>query len=160
MATGDTLAVWGAAAAIPPAANFATLDVRNGHLVLDFDDTTAESVHFTGVLPSHYGGNGVVAVLTWTVTSDGNSEHQVGWGARAERHPVGFDLDGDNFTSVVQAYAWLSTEPGAVQRTYMPLDETSAFVAGESFRLRIQRMAADDSAVGDAELLAVELREN
>jgi len=160
MASGDTLAAWGAAAAIPPSADYGTLDVRNGHLVLDFDDTTVESVCFVGVVPSNYGGGGLSAVVTWMVTSDTNTGHQVGWGASAERHPVGFDVDSDNFTTVTQVYTWLTSEPGEVQRTLVPLASTSTFVAGESFRLRVQRMAGDDTATGDAELLAVELRES
>jgi hypothetical protein len=160
MASGDTLAVWGAAAAISPATNFATFDVRNGHVVLDFDDSTAESVWFVGVLPSNYSGTGIDVVLTWTVTSDDNPAHQVEWGVSAERHPVGFDVDSDNFTSANQTSAWVSTEPGEIKRTLIPLTDTSAFAARESFRLRVQRMAAEDTAEGDAELLAVELRES
>jgi hypothetical protein len=159
MASGDTLAVWGAAAAIPPSADYATLDVRNGHVVLDFDDSTDESVCFVGVLPSHYGGNGIKAVLTWTLTSDEDTGHHVGWSASAERHPVGFDLDSDDFTVVTQGFVWLTAAAGEITRTPLSLADTSTFLAGESFRLRIQRLAASDSAEGDAELLAVELRE-
>ena len=136
------------------------MDVRNGHIVLDFDDTTEESVYFVGVLPSNYSGNGITAVLTWAATSDDDSMHQAGWGVSAERHPVGFDLDTDDFTPTGQAYIWLPTEPGEIKRTAMSLSDTSSFVAGESFRLRVQRMATDDSAEGDVELLVVELRES
>lgn len=160
MASGDTLAVWGAAAAIPPAANYATLDVRNGHVVLDFDDSTEESVSFPGALPSCYSGGALTAVLTWTATSDSDTDHQVGWGVSIERHPVGFDIDADSFTTDAQTFLSVAADPGELKRTAIPLNGTSGFVAGESFRLRVQRMAVDDTAAGDMELLAVELRES
>ena len=160
MASSDTLAVWGPAAAIPPATDYATLDVRNGHVILDFDDSTAESVSFLGLLPSYYGGGGMTAILTWTVTSDSDTGHQVGWNVDVEQHPVGFDLDSDNFTTAAQAFQNVASAPGELKRATMPLSGTSAFAAGESFRLRVSRLAADDSAAGDAELLVVELRES
>ncbi len=159
MASGDTLAVWGGAAAIPPASNYATFDVRNGHVVLDFDESTNESILFVGALPSHYSETGIAVVLTWTMTSDDNTSHQVGWNLAAERHPVGFDLDLDDFTASAQAFPNVASSSGAVKRTEVPLGGTSAFVAGESFRLRVTRLATEDTAEGDAELLAVELRE-
>ena len=160
MASGDTLVVWGAAAAIPPTANFATLDVRNGHVVLDFDDTTDESVTFTGVLPSHYGGGGIAAVLTWTATSDSDTGNQVGWSVDAERQPVGFDLDSDDFATAAEAFQNVASASGELKRVTIPLSGTSAFATGEPFRLRVKRLATSDTAVGDVELLTVELRES
>ena len=44
MASGDTLLVFTPLHNEPPASNFATLDLRNLHPVLDFDPTTNESV--------------------------------------------------------------------------------------------------------------------
>jgi len=40
MASGETLIAWNAWDGYPPSANFATQDFRNGHPVMDFDDTT------------------------------------------------------------------------------------------------------------------------
>ena len=59
MASGDTLLIFGALAAEFPAANYAPMDKRNAHMVLDFDAATNESIVFSGVMPQHYAGGGV-----------------------------------------------------------------------------------------------------
>ena len=69
MASGDSLLVWIANSGDPPATNFASLDTRNGILVLDFDDTTAETMQFGGVLPRHYAGGGITAVHCWAAAT-------------------------------------------------------------------------------------------
>lgn len=43
MASGDTLLIFTPQCNEPPAVDFATLDLRNSHLVLDFDATAIES---------------------------------------------------------------------------------------------------------------------
>jgi len=45
MAAGETLSAWGPMAGTPPSTAFATLDVRNEHVVLDFDKDANESVY-------------------------------------------------------------------------------------------------------------------
>jgi hypothetical protein len=47
----------------PPASNYATLDTRNGHPVLDFDATTGEAAIFTFILPRSYNGGGLTVEL-------------------------------------------------------------------------------------------------
>ena len=49
MASGDTLVVWRPGDNEPPASNYAQIVIRNGHLVLAFDTTTAESAVFSAI---------------------------------------------------------------------------------------------------------------
>lgn len=63
MAAGNTLAAFDPREATFPSSNFATLDLRNAHPVLDFDGSTDEEVYFEGVMPAHYGGGSVVIDL-------------------------------------------------------------------------------------------------
>lgn len=164
MASGDTLVAFTAHANLPPATNFATVDMRNAHLVLDFDDTTAESAQFGGVLPRNYAGGGITATLIWLATTaiTGN----VKWNAQIERHQDDTDdLDADSYATAQTATGTTATASGAPQ--YTPITFTNgaqmdSLAIGESFRFKITRDAADggDTLTGDAELLRVELRES
>ena len=79
MASGDSLLVFDPLSNRPPTADYATVDLRNGFVVLDFDDTTDEAAVFHAVVPSHYGGGNLVAVLNWTSTTatTGNTKLRV-----------------------------------------------------------------------------------
>ena len=61
-----TLAVFTAQNGIPPATNYATRDVRGLFPVLDFDNTTSESIYFVGVMPQQYQNNGMTAYVSGT----------------------------------------------------------------------------------------------
>lgn len=63
MASGDTLAVVTPLHNEPPSAAFATLDLRNGHPVLDFDAAADASAVFSAILPRHYAGGGITVHL-------------------------------------------------------------------------------------------------
>ena len=63
MASGDTLLTFFPNDNEPPSSNYATLDTRNQHPVLDFDASVDESAVFTGILPRNYGGGGVTVYL-------------------------------------------------------------------------------------------------
>ena len=69
MASGDTLLAFVPAGNEPPSTSFATLDVRNGHAVLDFDAGVDEEAIFGGVLPRHYSGQGITARIAWMASS-------------------------------------------------------------------------------------------
>ena len=70
MASGDTLLIFTPLHNEPPASNMATLDVRNGHPVLDFDATTNESAVFSGVMPQNYAGTtGATVYIHYAMSS-------------------------------------------------------------------------------------------
>jgi hypothetical protein len=146
----------------PPASGYATLDLRNGHPVLDFDAGTAEAAVFTGVLPLSYGGAGVTVEIGYSMTSA--TSGSCGWTVEFER--IGDsqqDTDADGFAAAQTVAA--VTVPG----TSGHVDVASVNVgdgasmdsiaAGELFRVRIKRDVANDDAAGDAELHFVRIRE-
>lgn len=161
MASGDTLIVFGAFSQEPPTSNFATLDTRNSHPVLDFDDTTNESSVFTGVMPQNYGGGGVTVYLHW---SHAATSGDVDWDVAFER--IGdqqLDVDSDSFAAVNSADN--NTVPSTagnvdvVSVAFTDGADMDSVAAGELFRIKVTRDAASDTATGDAELHAVEIRE-
>lgn len=167
MPTTKTLAVFDAIAGRPPATNYAQLDLRNHTVVLDFDDAVVESASFFGVLPQAYAGSDLQVVVCWSAASTISGD--VIWQAEFERQAVGdavhgtHDLDTDNFGAAVSANGTAPINSGELARTTISLPAASADdpTPGESFRLRISRLAtsSSDTAAGDAELLAIELRE-
>lgn len=163
MASGNTLCVFTPAANVPPSSNYATLDTRNGHLVLDFDPATDEDSVFPGVLPRHYGGGGLTVTLYWSATSatSGNCK----WNVQVERlEDEGTDTDADSFASAQTATAAAPSTSGALQYTTVTFTsgtQMDSLAAGEAFRLKVTRDANDagDTMTGDAELHRVEVRE-
>lgn len=162
MASGNTLVVFGPNDNEPPTASYATLDTRNVHPVLDFDAAADESAVFTGVLPRHYAGGGITIKLIWAASSATTGD--VVWNTAIERLDTGTDMDADSFATANAATATTSGTSGA--NTYTDVAHTSgaqmdSLAAGEAFRLKVTRNADDaaDTMTGDAELVAVEIRE-
>lgn len=163
MASGDTLLIFKAQDNQPPSSNPATLDTRNGHLVLDFDATTNEFAIFSGVLPQSYAGTtGVTVYIHYAMSSATTGD--IDWDAEFER--IGdqqSSLDSDSFAAANSVDN--TTVPGSndlvdiVSIAFTDGADMDSVAAGEGFRLRITRDAASDTATGDAELLAVEIRE-
>ena len=162
MASGDTLLVFTPLHNEPPASNFATLDLRNLHPVLDFDPGTNESAVFSGVMPRHYGGGGITVYLHYAMTSAASGN--VDWDVAFER--IGDqqqDIDSDGFAAVNSVDN--TTVPGTsgfvdvVAVTFTDGADMDSVAVGEAFRLKITRDAASDTAAGDAELVAVEIKE-
>ena len=162
MASGNTLLIFRPGDNEPPASNFATLDLRNGHPTLDFDTTTQEAAIFTGVLPRTYAGGGITVYVHWSATSA--TTGTIGWDVTFERIGTAQDIDSDGFaTAQTVTAATVSATSGVVTITSVAVADGSAgtdsLAVGEAFRLRIRRDVANDTAAGDAELLAVELKE-
>ena len=98
MASGDTHCLFFPEDNQPPIADYATLDVRNGHPVLDFDTTTEEEAIFTGIMPQHYDGGGVTVYAHWAASTA--TSGTIGWLIAFER--VGDsqqDIDSDGFAA-------------------------------------------------------------
>ncbi len=162
MATGDTLIIFTPLQNEPPASDFATLDLRNLHPVLDFDATTNESAVFRAVMPRSYAGGGITVYIHYALTSA--TSLTVDWDVAWER--IGdqqLDIDGDSFAAVNSVDN--TTVPGTaglvdiVTVTFTDGADMDSVAVGELFRLKITRDAANDDATGDAELLAIEIKE-
>lgn len=162
MASGNTLIIWRAQDNEPPSSNFATFNLRNNHPVLDFDDTTQETAIFTAILPRNYGGGGITAYLHWVAAATSGTG---GWDVTFERIGNGSqDIDSDGFATAQTVTA--ATVPGTsgnVAITSVAIADgaagTDSTAVGETFRVRIRRDVANDTAVGDLQLLAIELKE-
>jgi hypothetical protein len=162
MASGNTLLQFTALHNEPPAANFATLDARNGHACLDFDPTTQEAAIFTGILPRNYAGGGITVYLHWAATSATSGTG--GWDVAFERIGDGQqDVDADSFaTAQTVTAATVPATSGLVDITNVAVSNGAnmdSIAVGEMFRLRVRRDVANDTAAGDLELYAVELKE-
>ncbi|MEM8864180.1 MAG: hypothetical protein AAGF31_01385 [Planctomycetota bacterium] len=129
--------------------------------MLDYDDSLIEATSFTLFLSSNYSGGGFAVQLLWT--SQTATTGDVRWEAAIERQPTGFDLDSSNFGDDVTAISAAPSTAGEIVATELSISAAISGLplAGERLRLRIRRNAADagDTMVGDAELLAVEVRE-
>lgn len=163
MASGNTLNVFGALDNVPTATNYATIDTRNNHLVLDFDDSTNEDAVFQSVLPRHYAGGGLTITLMWAATSA--TTGNVVWNAAIERlADETDDIDADSFAAAQAATAAAPATSGMLQYTTIAFTsgaQMDSLTAGEAFRLKVTRDAnnASDTMTGDAELWAVEIKE-
>jgi len=162
MASGDTLLEFLPFNNEPPAANYATLDTRNYHPCLDFDATTNEYAVFSAVMPRNYAGGGLTVYLHYAMSSA--EADTIDWDAAFER--IGdevLDIDGDSFAAVQSVDD--TTVPGTsglvdiVNIGFANGAEMDSIAVGEMFRIKINRDAASDDAAGDAELLAVEIKE-
>ena len=163
MASGDTLIIFTSLQNEPPASNFATLDLRNLHPVLDFDATTNESAVFRAVMPRSYAGTtGLTVYIHYALTSA--TSGTIDWDVAFER--IGdqqLDIDGDSFAAVNSVDN--TTVPGTaglvdiVTVTFTDGADMDSVAVGELFRLKITRDATNDDATGDGELLAIEIKE-
>jgi len=135
----------------PPAANYATLDTRNAHPVLDFDGAADEEAVFSGILPSSYAGGGLTVSTWWAFTSATSGSLRVQ--AAIERVDVSsLDIDADSFTSFQSAGG---TAPGTsgqvikVDVVFTDGAQMDSLAAGEVFRLKIRRDADGTSGTDD-----------
>ena len=165
MASGATLLVFTAADNRPPAAAYATPDLRNSHLVLDFDGSTDEEAVFESVLPRNYAGGGLTVSTYWAFSSATSGSVRVQ--AAIERIDASsLDIDADSFP----AFQWAGgTAPGTTGQVIVVAvaftngAQMDSVAVGEAFRLKIRRDAdgtsGTDDIATDAELLRVEIKE-
>ena len=165
MASGNSLIQFGPLSNEPPAAAFATLDLRNVHPVLDFDGSTDEEAVFTGVLPRHYAGGGLTVRTFWAFTTATTGSLRVQ--AAIERIDASsLDIDADSFAAFQSAGGSAPGTSGqviAVDVAFTDGAQMDSLAAGELFRLKIRRDAdgtsGTDDITTDAELLGIAIRE-
>lgn len=160
MATGETLTIFTANDNTPPTTAFASLDMRNNIMLLDFDDTINESAVFMSVLPQNYEMNGINVILYWTATSAIAGD--VLWSVSFDN--MSGDIDSDSFATALNLADTCNGTSGTIEKTTISFTdgaEIDNLIIGNLFRVKVTRLASDgsDTMVGDAELLAVELRE-
>lgn len=145
----------------PTIADYATLDSRNAHPLLDFDDTVDEFAMWTLRLPEDYGGGGLTVSTFWAFTSA--IAGTLGIEAAIEFIALsGLDIDADSFAA---AQAATGVAPGTngqviqVDILFTDGGQMDSLTAGGLFRLRVNRDVSVDTVAGDAELMHVTVKE-
>lgn len=129
-----------------------------------FDTTTSETAYFEGVMPQNYAGGNLTVYLTWNAATA--TSGNIGWLVTWEAVLAGtLDVDGDSFaTAQTVTAATVSGTSGVESITNVVCTAgstgTDSIAAGGSFRLRVARDTATDTATGDANLTRVEIRES
>jgi len=155
--TGAQLFSFDVNEAIYPASNPAQAGSRNGHPLLDFDDTTDETIIFNGKMSRDYAGGNFTLDIDWVAASAIIGD--VKWDVSFERvAPGGQDIDSDGFAAIQTATETTSGTSGVVTRTSITFTQAQAdsIAAGDTFRLKITRDASvAGDVVGDAQIRAV-----
>lgn len=143
----------------PPAANYATVDTRNSILVLDFDAATDEAAIFVGIVPPGMVlTSGITVRIVWMATSATSGTCR--WGIQIER--MNTDADSDSYDTTQTGGTATNGTSGIPSTTSIVLTTIDSIASGDPFRLKVYRDAdqtsGSDDMVGDAELIAVEIR--
>ena len=160
MASGDTLFIFTAQSNVRITSG-AEPDVRNQHLVLDFDDSTDEHAVFEFVMPRNYAATtGVTVSIFWAATSATSGD--VVWNSAFER--MNTDTDSDSYATANAVTDTTNGTAGIIETaTIAHTDgaQIDSIAVAEAGRLKISRDAnnASDTMTGDAELFRVEIKE-
>ncbi len=159
----DTLCVLLPRDSYPTASAYATLDTRNNTVVLDFDAAADEAAIWTSVLPVHYGGGGLTVEIHFAMTTEEDADEEVIWAVAIEALS-GQDLDSDSFAAAQTDTETVPTTCGVVDVASIAFTsgaQMDSLAAGGAFRIKVYRDADDagDDAEGDAELIAVHIKE-
>lgn len=170
MASGDTLTAFNATTGIPTAASGATIGRRTGgstpaeqFYVLEFDAASDEHADFRDVMPQHYGGGGLTCRIYWgaATATTGN----VVWNmAFRSIEDDAEDIDTSHTytaNTVTDAAPTAAGEYTAAVITFTDGADMDNVGAGDLYILRLTRDAdnASDTMAGDAQVVAVEIRE-
>jgi len=162
MASGDTLLIFHPYNNEPTLANYATLDIRNQHPVLDFDPTTNEYAVFSAIMPQNYSGaTGITVYIHYSMQTA--IALTIDWDVAFERVGEVLDTDGDSFAAANSVDdTTVPDTSGLVDIVSIPFTnggDMDSIAVGEKFRMKINRDAVSDDATGDAELHMIEIRE-
>lgn len=130
--------------------------------VLAFDATTQESCQWSGVAPQGLSGT-LTAVITYKMASATTGGVAFDVSLEAVSDGDALDLDAAESFDAVNggSVAAVPGTAGYIDQISITLTNADAIAAGDYFRLRLARDVADaaDTASGDCEVLAVELRD-
>ena len=143
-----------------PATNPAAATSRNEHPLLAFDDTTSENVVFHSLMSNDYSNGALTIDIDWVASSA--TAGSVTWGAEIERIAAdGHDIDANSFAAQQTIASTTNVTAGIATRASIAFTQAQAdaITAGDSYRLRIENVAANGNLVGDAQLLRVGVRQ-
>jgi hypothetical protein len=156
-----TLCRWGALDCIQPAANYATFNTRNVRPVMEFDDTTDESVILWGVIPQGADLSSGIKRREFWKGKTATTGNFISTGA-FERGNT--DSDADSFaTGIDSAATAVSGTSGitTVVETNHTSSEIDGITVGDDFYLKLTRKASSgsDTVTGDMQLVGVEIQQ-
>lgn len=153
-------------AAESPSTNFgvySTIHSTSRRPVLLFDAATDETNHWTGIAPQGLTG-AITVVITYCMASA--TTGAVRWEALLEAITDGDSTDTDAATSFDSTNSAGATVPGTagfIDQISITMTNADSIAAADYFRLSVNRDAngttGTDDATGDAQILAVELRD-
>lgn len=170
MASGDTIAVFEATAAVPTATAGATIGRRSGgstpaeqFYILQFDAASDQSADLRDIMPQHYGGGGLTCRIVWgaATATTGNVVWNLAFRSIEDDTE---DIDSSHTytaNAVTDAAPTASGEYTAAVITFTDGADMDSVGAGDPFILRITRDAnnGSDTMAGNAEVIAIEIRE-
>ncbi len=115
-----------------------------------------------GVMPSGYFNGGIDVYIYWTATTA--AANDISWKTSFEKIADTFDISTDSFAAAIEVVD-TGNVGGAdflqICNTSHLHSEIDGIVAGDSFRLRLERDTGDasDTHAGTAELHMIEIRE-
>lgn len=163
MASGNTLVVFHPLGNEPPSSNFATLDLRNSHPVLDFDGSTDEEAVWTFIMPAHYSGGGVTVKIhvMFTSATSGTVRFQTSFEAMASQ-----DTDSDGFATANSGGGSANGTSGVetvISINHANGGEIDSIAAGGVGRFKLRRDAdgtsGTDDITTDAEVTSISIIE-
>jgi hypothetical protein len=136
---------------------------RGTHAVLGYDDAAVQGIPWQRFMPQNYSGDDLTLNLYWVAKTAIVGD--VVLAAAFERNEVGHNVDADSFAALQTAGASLAPGTlGDIAKSTIAFTQAQAdaVVAGDPFRLFIQRTADDvgDTMVGDCQLVRAVLVEN
>ena len=171
MASGNSLHVFKSGGYEPPSSNhapFTVITAATGQRpALLFDDGTDETAIWSSILNRAYDGGGLTVTLYWAMVG-ANTTKVMSVDVAIERVVVGAALGtgGSDFAAANNGNVAVDNDADDVFShaiTFTKGADMDSVVAGEPFRIRVTRDAdgttSTDDAVGDAQLIAVEIKE-
>lgn len=155
-----TLARFNAASNQPPGSAYATFNTRNAIAVLEFDASTDENAVFLSTMPeAALFTTGITAIIRWTAATATSGDCV--WTVAFER--MNTDIDSDSFATGVSGTTTTNGTSGVPNSTSINFSssEIDGVTAGDPFRIKVTRDAdaGGDTMTGDAQILAIELRQ-
>jgi hypothetical protein len=137
---------------------------RGQHGIIAFDDASTERIVFEGVMSEDYSGGNINITLVYGHNDTALNDGSIQWAWEFERIEADVStLDAESYLASTPPVAPTNADANGDVVIYftdtMTNAEADGILAGEAFRFRISRLGASglDSAVGDADLIRVQL---
>lgn len=161
MGSGDTLAVFVPFDLEPPSTLSCLLGSTNNHPVLVYESTTGLFGVFTSIMPQNY--TNTTGVTVYLEVNCASTTGTIGWLLSMERMDVTNAPGTDSFGGVTTL-----TASSANATANLPIIQSAALtkgtnmdsvVKGDTYRLKVGRDVANDTAVNPAQIFSIEVRE-